>query len=263
MGKMVSFGPLDPHRAERQGTVDVKSLGHPCYNTQPISEGNPESTRLFNEHLARSKNRTENGLAWPSIHRVNREVLVMSNPAPTSPSLHPTRRQLDELDALVDRMLELPVKPGEEEAKNSVNEDAILPDPAGAAVFAEFSPHGMASYHTHETEPSTVDSPGAFQFTSSDSAKRTSGSSALVRNGQSSFKVAHPTSSGTDDSPPVSIWLWPVVGINQTFDFLMGGLGNPGRIVRGTGRIWLGWVGLLMLAAALAWGVLDWLQWAG
>ena len=44
----------------------------------------------------------------------------MSTPAPTSPSLHPTRRQLDELDALVERMLELPVKPGDEEANRSI-----------------------------------------------------------------------------------------------------------------------------------------------
>jgi len=185
----------------------------------------------------------------------------MSTPAPTSPSLHPTRRQLDELDALVDRMLELPVKPGEEEAKNSATEEA--PDPEGVSPFAEFSPHGVASYQTHDSDTSAANAQGAFQFTSSDSARANGVSSTLVRNGQPSFKAASRTSTGTDDGPAGSIWLWPVVGINQTFDFLMGGLGGTGLILRGTGRVWLGWIGLLMLAAALAWGVLDWLQWAG
>jgi hypothetical protein len=186
----------------------------------------------------------------------------MSTPAPTSPSLHPTRRQLDELDALVDRMLELPVKPGEEESKNSVTEEALLPDD-GVSPFAEFSPQGVASYQTHGSDTSAANAQGAFQFTSSDSAKANGVSPTLARNGLPAFKAADRTSTGTDDGPPASIWLWPIVGINQTFDFLMGRLGGTGLILRGTGRVWLGWIGLLMLAAALAWGVLDWLQWAG
>ena len=43
--------------------------------------------------------------------------------------------------------------------------------------------------------------------------------------------------------------------------------GNPGgnlsSFLLGSGRRLLGWIGLLMLAAALAWGVFDWLHWAG
>jgi hypothetical protein len=187
----------------------------------------------------------------------------MSTPAPTSPSLHPTRRQLDELDALVERMLELPVKPGDEEAKSSATEEAAVPDPAGESAFAEFSPHGIASYQTHESEASAADSQEAFQFTSSDPARENGVRSTLASHGQPSVRFTRPALSRADDGPPASMWLWPVVGINQTYDFLMGGLGTSGRILRGTGRAWLGWVGLMMLAAALAWGVLDWLQWAG
>ena len=203
----------------------------------------------------------------------------MSTPVSSSSSLHPTRRQLDELDALMERMLELPVKPAREEAKTSVSEEPTLSEAENASPFAEFSPHGLASYQTEESNASVTNSEGA--LLSSTLGKENGYSSIPPSNGQSPFRFAESTSvaanRGTaskiaftrtsagvaDDGPPPSLWLWPVVGINRIYDAVMGGLGSPGRIMRGTGRAWLGWVGLLMLAAALAWGVFDWLQWAG
>jgi hypothetical protein len=205
----------------------------------------------------------------------------MSTPVSSSSSLHPTRQQLDELDALMERMLELPVKPAAEEAKGLGAEEPTLSALASESPFAEFSPHGIASYQTEESDASVTNSEGAFQFRSSNSVQENGISSVPPRNGQSPFRFAESTSVAAnrgagskiaftrtpagvaDDGPPPSLWLWPVVGINQIYDAVMGGMGSPGRIMRGTGRAWLGWVGLLMLAAALAWGVFDWLQWAG
>jgi hypothetical protein len=205
----------------------------------------------------------------------------MSTPVPSSASLHPTRRQLDELDALMERMLELPVNPAAEEAKSPAAEEPAFSSPSDTSPFAEFSPHGIASYQTEESDASVTNPEGAFQFRSSNSVQENGISSVPPRNGQSPFRFTEPTSLNVnrntgsriaftrtstgvaDDGPPPSLWLWPVVGINHIYDAVMGGLGNPGRIMRGTGRAWLGWVGLLMLAAALAWGVFDWLQWAG
>ena len=203
----------------------------------------------------------------------------MSTPVSSSSSLHPTRRQLDELDALMERMLELPVNPAVEEAKSPGAGEPTLSEAENASPFAEFSPHGIASYQTEESDASVTNSEGA--LLSSTLGKENGISSVQYSTGQSPFRFTEPTSltvnRGTaskiaftrtsagvaDDGPPPSLWLWPVVGINQIYDAVMGGLGSPGRIMRGTGRAWLGWLGLLMLTAALAWGVFDWLQWAG
>ncbi len=202
----------------------------------------------------------------------------MSTPVSSS-SLHPTRQQLDELDALMERMLELPVNPAAEEAKSPGVEEQAFSSPSDTSPFAEFSPHGIASYQTEESDASVTNPEGA--LLSSTLGKENGVSSVQYSNGQSPFRLAESTSLAVnhgagskiaftrtlaavaDDGPPPSLWLWPVVGINQIYDAVMGGLGSPGRIMRGTGRAWLGWVGLLMLAAALAWGVFDWLQWAG
>jgi hypothetical protein len=162
----------------------------------------------------------------------------------------------------MERMLELPVNSEGPEAKSLASAEPVLSEPAEVSPFAEFSPLGIPSYQTGESDASAADM-------------------IPPSNGQSPFRFAEPTSiaanggtgnrivvSGTsthvaDDGPPPPVWLWPVVGINKIYDALMDGLGSPGRIMRRTGRAWLGWIGLLMLAAALAWGVLDWLQWAG
>jgi len=198
----------------------------------------------------------------------------MSTPAPSSPSLHPTRRQLDELDALMERMLELPVNPAGEEAKNPSSAEPTLPESADGSPFAEFSPGGMASYQTEESDASVTNPEGTFGSLNSskengapsisDNAPfRFGQQSSLEVNGGNTAAAFSRRAGVADDGPPPRLWLWPVVGVNQVYDALMGGLGSPGRILRGTGRAWLGWIGLLMLAGALAWGVFDWLHWAG
>jgi hypothetical protein len=203
------------------------------------------------------------------------EVLVMSTPAPSSPSLHPTRRQLDELDALMERMLELPVNPVGDESKSSSSEDPATYGSPDASPFAGFSPHGMPSYQTEEAEALAADASRAFNFTTAGSIKGNEVSSGSGNDdfGQRNSRGVHidtrsriastPRTEFDDAGPPPAIWLWPLVGMNQTYDTLMSGLGAPGRFMRGTGRVWLGWIGLLLLATALAWGVFDWLQWAG
>ena len=58
-------------------------------------------------------------------------------------------------------------------------------------------------------------------------------------------------------------WYWlPLVPVNWLFDAATWLLGPLGRRLRTPGgRSLLGWTGLLLLAGALAWGVLDWLGW--
>ena len=163
----------------------------------------------------------------------------MSTPVP-SPSLHPTRRQLDELDALMERMLELPVHGSEEDIK----QNAAEPSEPSAEPFAELAFPSNISYHTDEV----VSAEGEFKFANEPGRPHTT--------------VSLPAgSTAVDYGPPPPMWLWPVVGVNRIYDGLMGGLGRPGRAVGSKLRPLLGWIGLLMLAAALAWGILDWLHW--
>jgi hypothetical protein len=172
--------------------------------------------------------------------------------------LHPTRRQLDELDALMERMLELPVNPVTEETSHPASDEPSLPPPDGALPLGEFDSPDFVPYRTDENDASAT-SPAqhsAFHFSEPKSAPANADSADRIVINRASTPV-------TDDNPPPPLWLWPVAGINQMYDALMGGLGTPGRIMRGTGRRFLGWIGLILLAAALAWGVFDWLQWAG
>src|SRR5437899_122782 len=93
---MVSLGTLKLHCSRSQRRVDVKSFGHPCYN----------SGLLALEHGCHDRNRDR--------QQATRRPSVM--PTPERPVLpdHPTKHQLDELDALMERMLALPINQPED-----------------------------------------------------------------------------------------------------------------------------------------------------
>ena len=89
--------------------------------------------------------------------------------APSS-SLHPTRRQLDELDALMERMLELPVNPAAEEVRRPASDEPTLPQPEDAAPLGELASHGFVSYRTEENDASVMTHQSPFHFTVAKSA---------------------------------------------------------------------------------------------
>jgi hypothetical protein len=167
----------------------------------------------------------------------------MSTPTGSSLGTHPTRQQLDELDALMRRMLALPA-----------DEEAPLPardaEPPAAVLEAPVNPPVPV-----DVRPRRLLSPPP----------------ALLR------KDAHPTSeSGTPGPFPwnepipetsaedrlserdVPVIDWP----NRLYDALTFLLGPTGRWLRGpSGRAVVGCTGLLLLAGAVAWGLIDWLGW--
>jgi hypothetical protein len=196
---------------------------------------------------------------------------------PSSPSLHPTRRQLDELDALMERMLEVPVKTAEGEAA-ATSTGSSAESGSESSLLTDFNSTGFESYRTEEGESTLLDLPSAFDFSGSVKVQDSTASSTSETQGPSPFvfqstpSSAIPASPSTSvqsspvpvmDDPPAPIWMWPVLGINRSYDGLMNRLGMPGRILLGRGRSWLGWMGLVMVAAALVWGILDWIHWAG
>src|SRR5262245_21294000 len=105
----------------------------------------------------------------------NREEKVMSTATP-SPSLHPTRRQLDELDALMERMLEVPVKAAEGESREETNPSPSSPESSTeSSLQTDFVSAGFQSYRTEEVDSQLGESASAFAFNAPASKPDTSG----------------------------------------------------------------------------------------
>ena len=173
---------------------------------------------------------------------------------PTGPA-HPTRQQLDELEALMQRMLELPVNHLDEDSASPLDNTpaAVLPAsppwtgalPASEAIreprfdLPAPSPAPAVEEPIHQEEL-----PGAAPVTMLPAGlKRRKSIARLFR-------------------PRTFTLLQPLLWINRVFDRTVGRLGRPGRWLRSAaGRTLLGWIGLACLAGALALGVLESLGW--
>ncbi len=196
----------------------------------------------------------------------------MSTPAPPhSPiSLHPVRQQLDELDGLLQRMLELPVEPADsaDPSRPQSWEKEREGDVEASGNSALLESSGPEPGSSQSTSPLFSD----FQFTLSDHGPETVAASlpaSSPRLGQGwdggRESAGQPQSSlpqADEWEERTSIWLWPLVALNRMADACLGRLGRPGRWWQGTwGRACLGLMGLLLLTGALLWGILDWMQW--
>jgi hypothetical protein len=173
----------------------------------------------------------------------------MSTPAPPPAPTDPLREQLDELDALLQRMLELPVNPADSEVAPPPAIDPLPPLPAidprrslSPAVAVRLDePGGPSAVAVVEAPPAvTIEDRGS-------------------RIEERTKQVFDPRSSILD---PRSWLLWPLVGVNRLFDRAVSRFGFAGRwMKRPWGRALLGWVGLLCLAAAVVLLLLDWFGW--
>lgn len=228
----------------------------------------------------------------------------MSSPAPPRPTgvVSSTRQQLDELDALIERMLVLPVDAGDDLPAAT---EEVPPAPALAAASApESSPitertaegDGQGSPGPAEIafprwagagSPDAAGQPSALPATvGKDGAPGGAGPGTAPPPGPpmrpTTGQVVSPTSipgmalepgdststTGTSRHAPnegrsvlAPLW-WPLRCTNRVFDACTGWLGPVGRWLQGPwGRTFLGLVGLMLLAAAAALGVLDWMGW--
>jgi hypothetical protein len=191
----------------------------------------------------------------------------------------PTRQQLDELDALMQRMLALPVNP---------------PDEAGASGPGRSeTPVAQVPSQPATPVPSPAPSPGEVEETR---AKRltpplenkpkpttkkvgeTTVPPAVVPSEPDRCAPLRTTLPPTkirpadkyqpakvlpeDLGPPVPFWLQPIVWPNRVFDGLTRWLGPPGRWLRGPyGRFLLACSGIVMLLTAVAWVTLHRMGW--
>ena len=216
----------------------------------------------------------------------------MSSPPPLPPA-HPTRQQLDELDALLRRMLEpdsapepAAETPPEPPPGPAVSYRVIQPAAEGPAATAadttkpdeeqwvplrstwQPSPHtwGPLAESWQQAQaargapPGPPDSPSPPAPTPAPEAATPP---PIIRP-VSGFVQRQPEPTGPEAlaAPPISRWLRPLLWCNRGFDALTGPLGAPGRWLRGRrGRAVLGAVGLLCLAAAVARAVAEGIGW--
>jgi hypothetical protein len=251
-------------------------------------------------------------------------------PRPSSPSLSPTRQQLDDLEALMQRMLALPVNHLPEEPAADVKTGDV-PDGSEPPriesdldrILAEFPAKSWPSREEPAEKPQSertptvleVDIPAPppepvlptepeldvepralsrpedttllqcdeLQESPAEETKPFSPTEYVAAPTPAPDPSAEATPApwsepppvrrevaprqprpepppASADEPPVPLLLRPLVQVNDAFDLCTVCLGPLGRWLRGRGgRALLGVVGLLLLAAAVAWGVLDWM----
>lgn len=209
----------------------------------------------------------------------------------SKPPIHPTRQQLDELEALLQRMLALPVNQLEGETGN-LSLPALAPidmppdwDNGDSAVLSTETARQARDKATatkvDRPEDGVRPSAGAQLGNDSirtDEVNRPEGERASRRwpepdasqnGGAPAANLTIATQSATGERPWYPIvarripWsLRPLVWSNRAFDRCAGHLGASGRWLRGPrGRTWIGWSGVALLASAVAWAWLEWMGW--
>lgn len=173
---------------------------------------------------------------------------------PRSSSLdRATRQQLDELDALMQRMLALPVDPPEELADFPTESAPDENCSEETSALAQISPAMDLETPVSIPEPNTSVPVLALPIREALAAPPT--------------EVGQPppsprASQEKGDRPRVAWPLYPLVWINGGFDLATAWLGPLGRWLRSpSGRALFGWGGVFLLAAALAWFAVDTLGW--
>jgi hypothetical protein len=72
-----------------------------------------------------------------------------------------------------------------------------------------------------------------------------------------------PIRAASPRAEPIPFYLWPLAVIDWTIGKPFSAFGAPGRWVgSGGGKMLVGWVGLLLIAAAAVWGVVDYMGWS-
>jgi hypothetical protein len=179
-----------------------------------------------------------------------------------------TRQQLEELDALLQRMLELPTSAGEEHQPtrsmdNSVSVAVPLPPGNQAIMSAPISNPVVARQNTLPSNPTQPHNPFQPQALTPTMPAPVAVSSAgtltilPLPELNSSNPIPQTTKTiQTRNRPPISAWAFPFVVTNMLYDGPTYLLGPIGRKLRSAefGR-YLGWAGIGMGLLAIGWTV--------
>jgi hypothetical protein len=199
----------------------------------------------------------------------------------SKPPIHPTREQLDELEALLERMLALPVNQLEGETSN-LSLPTLAPidmppdwETGDSAVLSAQARDRGAAAPSEEVRPLAGGQLG-----------KNGAAADEVNRGADSPRWSAPDDSQNVEAPATNLtivtrpavgerpwplpagarriaWpLRPLVWSNRAFDRCAGRFGAAGRWLRGPrGRALVGWSGVALLVSATAWAWLEWMGW--
>jgi hypothetical protein len=177
-----------------------------------------------------------------------------------TPTPQPTRQQLDDLDALLQRMLALPVSPAGEPSPLATSLAESLAPPEGNLIVEEPlppSPPPPAPLATHHPVHWPSESVSLPLLNPVPLAERRG---PVLPPPDRPLTPRQALAASRPPRPP--LLLRPVLWLNRLFDSTAFALGAPGRwLRRPTGRTLLGVVGLLLLAAAVALVVINRIGW--
>jgi hypothetical protein len=205
----------------------------------------------------------------------------MATPTPAAQTAHlPTRQQLDEIDALLRRMLALPPLAGE------ATNDSATPPPAPAAPPAPVS-YPVAIREVPPPRPPMPGDPVVQEWrvglSQPPSVVAWGSPVPLATPAEVPYQpaeqrapayplpgyypppaaapapVANPDPANSATANPVSPLLWPLIALNVIFNVLTYLVGPPGSWLRGPGRSVMGWLGIGMILAAGVWAAGEWL----
>jgi hypothetical protein len=197
-----------------------------------------------------------------------------------------TRRQLDELDALLERMLALPLSHLESSASARAAVDVDIPLPPTRTSFSE--PVIRPTQPVEAPRPGEptvqawrVEMPATEPLSSEASASANIPSPLIFGQGisqasneafipdsspapvptfsPSSLSARIETSPTTTVAPPLPVVLWPIWLLNALFDAFACLFGPFGRwLTYPSVRNLMGWTGILMMLGAIGWALAEW-----
>ena len=192
-------------------------------------------------------------------------------------TLHDTRQLLDELDALMDQMLALPIDDQDDVAPPSTV--PLGPTPTISATLTLVDPTAPPVVAPPPAPSDSEVRPVRFDVASTTIQVKSSPSD-LIAASTPTHEPA-PVAVMTNVAAPMPVQLLPpprpvpsarwrpdhisyqfLLWVNQRYDHGAGWLGKPGRFLRSrAGKALLGVAGLGLLGLSLAWLAKDWLGW--
>jgi hypothetical protein len=206
----------------------------------------------------------------------------MATPTPTAQAAHlPTRQQLDEIDALLRRMLALPPLAGEAANDSATPPPAPVAPPApvsypaairevppprppapGDPVVQEWrvglpQPPSLVAWGSPVPLATLAEAP----YQPTDPPVPQYAPPGYYPAAALPLPVSNPDAAvpaGPNSARPVSPLLWPLIVLNVTFNVFTHLLGPLGTWLRGSGRSVMGWLGIGMILAAGVWAAGEW-----
>jgi hypothetical protein len=207
---------------------------------------------------------------------------------------NPTRQQLEELDALLQRMLQLPLNQPDPELPPPLPQTTSyaapprrraeppsglnswnVPLPTSAPPVLNNWPAGVESLSASATSTVTP-RPAPARLRVSAVAPPEEPMPAPMREPPPQRLRVEPPPAMTIPIPPprplpislpqqqpLPFYLWPLGVVDQSMGNALAAFGAPGRwLGQGSGKVFFGWCGLLGMAGAAVWGVMDYMGWS-